>query len=363
MRNLDKVTQNWRLFYKLTADFLVTADDIEACYLITQIIRSENPESCVYFLARLIDNRLLALKVFKDRRDLKEDTVITEIFEREPSAVVTLHQTFYRPELPRYRFILMDRGIPLKQFILTLPKIADGRIHPKIRELLRGMAAAARAVHRAGYHHRDLRAENFVVVNEEGQDLPKLIDFGLALPKSFTDHSINNYEWIRSPEFVYLNRDSPEEQVIYQDHHDVYALCLTFMDILELRPTFYFPRNCDTELVKFYKTESHYCESEQVFNNLKLKPWQQAVRLLFFAGIPPRTLRCFYDSPVGNYLVRRFRDFEQLDYLHSKILASTLVDEPVFLAMLQHALQWEPRDRVPNFDQLFDLYLDRLGDI
>lgn len=363
MRNLEKVTRNWRLFYKLTADFCVTADDIEARYLIASVVRGDNSESSVYFLTDLDTNANLALKVFKDRRNLKEDVVMEDIFTREPSAVVKVHRIYWQPSLPRYRFILMERGIPLKNFITTLQKTNEGRINPLLKRLICAMATATWAVHRAGYHHRDLRLENFVIVREGDRDVPKLIDFGLALPVTFTDHSVNNVVHIRPPEFVYLHRTTPAEQVIYKNHHDIYALSLTFMELLDLRPNFYFPRNAELELRKLYKAEYYACRLDQVYDVLKLEPWPQAIRLIFYAGLPPKTYRPFHSCPMGKYLVQKYREFEQLDYLHSEALAGLLSQEPVFLAMLKHTLCWEPQDRVDDCGQLFGLYLDRLGNI
>lgn len=363
MRNLDKVTKKWRLFYKLTADFVVTADDIEARYLITEIVRSRNEESAIYFLADLDTEHRLALKVFKDRRTLKEDNVIKDIASREPNAVIKVHRTYWVPEAPRYRFILMDRGIPFRNFLLTLERTNDGAINPKLKEFIRGMASAVRAVHRQGYHHRDLRLDNFVICHENGQDIPKLIDFGLSLPSGCTGNSVNNQELVRPPEFVYLHRATPVEQVIYRDYHDIYALCLTFMELLQLGPVIYMPRNGEHELLKLYRAECDACRSEEVLDVLRLTPWYQAARLIFFCGIPPKSYRAFHDCPMGRYLSAKYRDFQELDYVHSEIMTKTLSKEPVFISMLRHALQWEPQARISDCNLLFELYLDRFDDI
>ncbi len=64
----------------------------------------------------------------------------------------------------------------------TLAELLDERaLHPgEAVSILRAVADALDAVHRAGIAHRDLKPANIMVTSRDGELVPKLIDFGIA---------------------------------------------------------------------------------------------------------------------------------------------------------------------------------------
>lgn len=356
---LSEVTQDWRLFFWLTRDFHVAHNVESERYRIVEIVPGGNDESCVFFVYDKLRSQTLALKVCRDERKLTEDTIIYHLSCAAPNAVVKIYAVQAAPLSSRYRLILMEKGISVKAALENSTLLTAGRLNPIVKRLFCQMAAAVRAVHALGYYHKDLRMENFTCFLEDGELVPRLIDFGLATTITDREWTVNNQEFIRPPEFIYLSSRTPVQQVIYQANHDIYALCMAFMDLLDLRPDFFLTRELQAHICGLYKAELDNCPTMAVRDLLCLAPWQQCIRLIFFFGIPPKNISMFHESPVGRFVARKYELFN-LDYLHNGVLTEQLSGEPVLLEMFKHCLDWDNAKRVSSCEQLFELYLDRL---
>jgi serine/threonine protein kinase len=356
---LEKVTGTWRLFYWLTEDFKLATSVAAERYRIMEIVPGGSKNSCVYFLFDKIRERNLALKVCKDDRPLSEDAIIHRVSTAIPSAAVTVHCVTSEPAFPIYRYILMDKGQPMSMALENVPMLLDGYLNPTMKTLLCDMFKAVQAVHSLGYYHKDLRIANFTAFTENGKLVPKLIDFGLSAARDDHEWSINNQEHIRPPDFVFLDRFTPVERVYYEANHDIYALCMSFMELLGLQPIFFITPEVQQEIKTMLQAEFKHCKTLLVRELIGLYPWHQSIRLIFLFGIPPKSCAAFHESPVGQYLQQKYRYFS-LNYLNGEVLAERLRHESVLLKMLKHCLDWDKCKRVQSCEQLFELYLNDL---
>lgn len=102
-------------------------------------------------------------------------------------------------------------------------------------ELLLPVCDAVQHAHRKGVIHRDLKPSNLLVVEQDGQPLPKVIDFGVA--KAVQTESVDARLATRDGELVgTLEYMSPEQaamgSVDIDTRSDVYALGLVLYELL-----------------------------------------------------------------------------------------------------------------------------------
>ncbi len=114
----------------------------------------------------------------------------------------------------------------------------EGRIGlPRALPILRGIADALDAAHRAGVTHRDLKPENvFLVPESDGSHTPKLLDFGVA-KLCRDDVTIKTVSGIALGTPRYM---SPEQcRGKHVDHRsDIYALGAVIHEMLTGKPPF-----------------------------------------------------------------------------------------------------------------------------
>lgn len=124
----------------------------------------------------------VALKVLRPELSLRED--IVERFIQEARAISTIgHSNIVN---------IYDFGrTPFGSFYLVMEYL-DGRTirailttggpQPieRVRMVLMGIGAALTAAHAKGFIHRDIKPENIMVVNRAGQEIVKLLDFGIV---------------------------------------------------------------------------------------------------------------------------------------------------------------------------------------
>jgi len=70
----------------------------------------------------------------------------------------------------------LARGEPLAKLIEAGP-LAGDRVMRLVRQLLRGLDHA----HASGLVHRDLKPDNVIVENRDGEEIPRIVDFGIAI--------------------------------------------------------------------------------------------------------------------------------------------------------------------------------------
>jgi len=126
--------------------------------------------------------RAVALKVLKD--NFMHDSVIRDRFLREAEAIARMSH--------RNIVMLFDSGLDEGTGVLYMameylngrPLADELRQHMSLKRMLdisMGIAAALAEAHKHGIIHRDLKPENvFLVRDELGQEVPKVLDFGFA---------------------------------------------------------------------------------------------------------------------------------------------------------------------------------------
>lgn len=136
----------------------------------------------VYAASDLSLDRDVAVKVL--REELVGDTASAARFEREARIaarfthghVVTVHD-FGIIQGSR-AFLVMERlhGATLREELAHAAALAPGRV----LAIMRGVCSAVDAGHRRGLVHRDLKPENVFLARSDGEETPKILDFGIA---------------------------------------------------------------------------------------------------------------------------------------------------------------------------------------
>ncbi|HEY6878502.1 MAG TPA: serine/threonine-protein kinase [Polyangiales bacterium] len=136
---------------------------------------------CVY-AARDRAGRLVAVKVLRAEmarfpsmitRFLREAEVVRSI--AHPNIVEIYEIGEFEPNRPYYAMELLE-GTDLRKLLQVHGRFAPSELLP----LLDPVCDAMRAAHEKGIIHRDIKANNILVVDHDGQRLVKLLDFGIA---------------------------------------------------------------------------------------------------------------------------------------------------------------------------------------
>jgi serine/threonine-protein kinase len=136
----------------------------------------------VYEARHLALGRSVAIKVLKS--DRAREGVARARFEREARAaasagsehIVEVHDFGTTPEGEPYIVMELLEGMDLAALIAKEGALPTGRALGIARQLGRALAAA----HDKGIIHRDLKSENVFVVDRDGKDFVKLLDFGIS---------------------------------------------------------------------------------------------------------------------------------------------------------------------------------------
>ena len=149
-----------------------------------------------FFMAKDRDSdKVVGLKVadpektapFEDRfRELKKPPEGRIAVEIEHPNVVTTYE--YGTTTDGKSYVVMEyiKGKGLHKLLYDRESILEGR---RVK-LVRQMAESIRAVHRAGFVHRDICPRNFICAPD--CESLKLIDFGLTLPNQEVYHQPGN---------------------------------------------------------------------------------------------------------------------------------------------------------------------------
>lgn len=179
--------------------------------------------------------RTVALKVIKPGLDTRE---VIARFEAE-------RQTLARMEHPQIAKIFdagaTERGRPffVMEFVDGLPLTDYCDTHSlsiiKRLELFLSVCRAVQHAHQKGIIHRDLKPSNILVVEENGQAIAKVIDFGIAkaTDRQLTDGSLATIsgQMIGTPQYM-----SPEQadsgEVDIDTRSDIYSLGVILFELL-----------------------------------------------------------------------------------------------------------------------------------
>ena len=198
-------------------------------YVIEEAI-GEGGMATVYRAHHKINDRVVGVKIMSPM--LATDPIVRERFRREARSA----QKLAHPNIIEIfdqgdtddgtAFIVMEllQGESLAPVIARGPLDIDRAIHVMI-QIARGVARA----HDLEVIHRDIKPENiFLVRRDDGSDLVKVLDFGIA--KSRQDSRLTNQgELFGTPQYMsperIMGKDSGEAS-------DIYALGVVFFEML-----------------------------------------------------------------------------------------------------------------------------------
>jgi tRNA A-37 threonylcarbamoyl transferase component Bud32 len=136
----------------------------------------------VYRAQHQMLQRTVALKLL--RRDVVQDEAAVKRFMTEARAIaslnnrhiVTIFDFGVTPDGALYYAMELLSGSPLSVLIREEGPIA----YPRAADLIAQAADALDAAHQKGILHRDVKPDNIFVTVEDGQELAKVVDFGIA---------------------------------------------------------------------------------------------------------------------------------------------------------------------------------------
>jgi len=179
--------------------------------------------------------RRVAFKLIKWGMDTK---AVLARFESERQALALMNHPFIarayeagssddgRP------FFAMEyvKGVPLTEYCDTQRLSTQERL-----TLFMQVCEGVQHAHQKGIIHRDIKPSNILVAFEDGQPVPKIIDFGVAKATSqrLTEHTLFTElgQWIGTPEYM-----SPEQAELtgldVDTRSDVYSLGVVLYELL-----------------------------------------------------------------------------------------------------------------------------------
>ncbi|MDF1660925.1 MAG: serine/threonine-protein kinase [Planctomycetota bacterium] len=133
----------------------------------------------IVYLTRGPDGSECALKVTHPGADkdilarFKREILATALFDHD-----NVIQIFDAGEYQKAYFMAMEvlEGEEVRDLLKREGKLEIGRALELTRQILGGIGAA----HRANIIHRDLKPENFMLLDRDGKDFVKIMDFGIA---------------------------------------------------------------------------------------------------------------------------------------------------------------------------------------
>ena len=145
-------------------------------------VHGEGGMAYIYQAIQKPVGRAVALKVLKD--NYMTDSVIRDRFLREAEAIARMNH--------RNIVMLFDSGVDentgvlymAMEYLNGVPVSEEMRNSLSLKRIVNisvGVASALAEAHKSGIIHRDLKPENvFLIRDEEGREVPKVLDFGFA---------------------------------------------------------------------------------------------------------------------------------------------------------------------------------------
>ncbi len=184
--------------------------------------------------------RLVALKVIKSGMDTRQ---VVARFQAERQALALMDhpgiaRVFDAGTTPRGRpYFVMEyvSGTPITEYVENHSLSLRARL-----ELFEQVCRAVQHAHQKGIIHRDLKPSNVLVVEQDGEPTPKVIDFGIAkaIDRRLTAESYATLEHqvIGTPQAM-----APEQaggSLDIDTRADVYSLGALLYEVLTQRPPF-----------------------------------------------------------------------------------------------------------------------------
>jgi|CZKU01.1.fsa_nt_gi serine/threonine-protein kinase len=201
---------------------------IAGCYVIEDLL-GEGGMSTVYRARHKLVDRPCAVKVMNPV--LATDAKVRERFRREarstqsiahPNVIEIFDQGKMEDGIP---YIVMEllAGTTLSALV-EAGAMAPSRALPIMIQIARGIARA----HDLGVVHRDLKPDNiFIVTRDDGRDLVKILDFGIARSRADT-RLTNAGELFGTPQYMAPERITSGEA---GPSVDLYALGIIFFEM------------------------------------------------------------------------------------------------------------------------------------
>jgi serine/threonine protein kinase len=141
----------------------------------------------VYRAVDTLLDRPVAIKMMHTPEHIDDDASVAELHERflrEARAAARIRSRFVAQVLQLgttaegETYIVMEllRGVSLSRVLARGGRLPPARAVALARHICRGMQAA----HDLGIVHRDLKPANVMIVEEEGEEIAKVLDFGVA---------------------------------------------------------------------------------------------------------------------------------------------------------------------------------------
>ena len=193
----------------------------------------------VYRGTHLMLNKPVAIKLIKP--ELVSSTDVVQRFLREARAaahlshpnIVTVHDLGQNADGTLYIAMELVDGSSLKELI-----VSEGAWEPKRTvRLFKGICSALALAHREGIVHRDLKPQNIMVSRDsEGNEIPKLLDFGIAKTFEPTSPALTSTGMVLGTPH-YMSAEQAKGQPADQ-RSDLYALGVILYEMLVGRVPF-----------------------------------------------------------------------------------------------------------------------------
>jgi len=202
----------------------------------------EGGMASVWAAEHLTVGNIVALKIISP--DLLKHSVAIARFQREARAaaklkspyVVQIYDHDVDPELGPFIAMELLEGESLADRLEYEPTLAP----PVVSRILLQVAKALAKAHALGIVHRDLKPDNiFLVVDEEGAEIAKILDFGVAKADSPLQLKEGNRKTVAGTLLGTLNYMSPEQAQGREVDHlsDLWALgVIAFECLVGRRP-------------------------------------------------------------------------------------------------------------------------------
>jgi len=190
----------------------------------------------VYRGTHILMDKKVAIKVL--RPSLAADEKIVARFSREASAASkishphALSVTDFGEDEGGVVFLVMEflNGRTLKEVIRK-----DGPLPlSRVVEIMRQVGSSLVAAHAEGVVHRDLKSDNIMLLNNNGVDYAKVLDFGIAKiqePMGVEDSGLTSPDLIiGTPQYMSPEQCSQSEQI--DSRSDIYSLGIILYEML-----------------------------------------------------------------------------------------------------------------------------------